>query len=188
MFLETKLWENFVYGKTVCSRNTASRETWKRRGTNKGAGDRRVELFFGVIQAIRQGDCEQSYVDDKIRPGVLAGSYRRIFPTDNTQAVYARRSHWLSCNRRYYVRLFYCNFALQSRCAAFARVQRVFGIGKPAAFTFIEITAWTFPFFFFFKTELHSNCVFLFYSSGYCSADFTRWSETFYLCLRCNGG
>lgn len=113
-------------------------------------------MFFGVIQAIRQGDCEQSYVDDKIRPGVLVGSYRRIFPTDNTQAVYARRSHWLSCNRRYYVRLFYCNFALQSRCAlqAFARVQRVFGIGKPAAFTFIEITAWTFLFFLF----LRLNC------------------------------
>lgn len=154
MFLETKLWENFVYRETVCSRNTATRETWKRRGTDKAARDRRVELFFGVIQAIRQGDCEQSYVDDKIRPGVLVGSYRRIFPTDNTQAVYARRSHWLSCNRRYYVRLFYCNFALQSRCAAFARVQRVFGIGKPAAFTFIEITAWTFLFFLF----LRPNC------------------------------
>lgn len=186
MFLETKLWENFVYRKTVCWRNTASRETWKRRGTDKGARDRRVELFFGVIQAIRQRDCEQSYVDDKIRPGVLVGSYRRIFPTDNTQAVYARRSHWLSCNRRYYVRLFYRNFVLQSRCAAFARAQRVFGIGLYVRRDYSM--NFSFFFFFFLKTESHSNCVFLFYSPGYRSADFTRWSETFYLCPRCNGG
>lgn len=67
VFLETKLWENSVYRKTVCSRDTASRETWKKRGTDKEARDRRVELFFGVIQAIRQEDCEQSYVGDKIR-------------------------------------------------------------------------------------------------------------------------
>ena len=173
MFLETKLWENFVYRKTVCWRNTASRETWKRRGTDKGARDRRVELFFGVIQAIRQRDCEQSYVDDKIRPGVLVGSYRRIFPTDNTQAVYARRSHWLSCNRRYYVRLFYCNFVLQSRCAAFARAQRVFGIGLYVRRDYSMNFSFFF-FFFFLKTESHSNCVFLFYSPGYRSADFTR--------------